>query len=199
MTLGNFSALWQNNIKRMLAFSSIAHAGYMLLGLVVFSNQGLIAILVYFFFYMFMNLGAFLVVMLIANKSGSENIEDYNGLGYTSPFLAASLTIFLVALTGLPPTAGFIGKLYIFIALVDAQMIAVAIIALLNTVISLYYYVRIMKHMYLSKAESNQLTIVPDKLTYVLVLALLVPVLVFGLYFIPVIDLAKNCITILGL
>lgn len=199
MTLGNFSALWQNNIKRMLAFSSIAHAGYMLLGVVVFSNQGLIAILIYFFFYMFMNLGAFLVVMLIANKSGSEEMEDYNGLGYTSPFLAASLTIFLVSLTGLPPTAGFIGKLYLFIALVDAKMIAVAIIALLNTVISLYYYVRIMKHMYLSKAESNQLTIVPDKLTYVLVLALLVPVLVFGLYFTPVIDLAKNCITILGL
>ncbi|MCX7880869.1 MAG: NADH-quinone oxidoreductase subunit N, partial [Ignavibacteria bacterium] len=85
MTLGNFSALWQNNLKRMLAYSSIAHAGYILLGLVVFSNQGLTAILIYFAFYLIMNLGAFYVVMLIANKTGSEEIDDYDGLGYTSP------------------------------------------------------------------------------------------------------------------
>ena len=110
--------------------SSIAHAGYLLLGLVVLSNQGLLAILIYFSVYLLMNLGAFLVVMLIANKTGSEDIHDYNGLGHTSPFLGISLAIFLVSLTGLPPTAGFIGKLYIFIALVDAKMIAVAVIAL---------------------------------------------------------------------
>ena len=103
MTLGNFSALTQSNLKRMLAYSSIAHAGYLLLGLAVLSDQGLLAVLIYFFVYMIMNLGAFFVINLIANKIGSENIHDYNGLGYTSPLLGVSLTIFLVSLTGLQP------------------------------------------------------------------------------------------------
>jgi NADH-quinone oxidoreductase subunit N len=97
MTLGNFAALWQKNIKRMLAYSSIAHAGYLLLGLAVLSNQGLLAILVYFAVYAFMNLGAFLVVMIIANKTGSEELDDYNGIGYSAPLLGVSLTIFMIS------------------------------------------------------------------------------------------------------
>lgn len=199
MTLGNFSALWQNNLKRMLAFSSIAHAGYLLLGLAVLSNQGLMAILIYFAVYLIMNLGAFLVVMLIANKTGSEEIDDYNGLGYSSPFLAVALSIFLVSLTGLPPTAGFIGKLYLFIALVDAKMITVAIIALLNTVVSLYYYARVLKHMYLVKTEFPAPEVVASKPNVVLVSALLIPILLFGIYFTPLVDFAKSCVVILGL
>ncbi|MCX7875588.1 MAG: NADH-quinone oxidoreductase subunit N [Melioribacteraceae bacterium] len=199
MTLGNFTALWQNNLKRLLAFSSIAHAGYLLLGIVVFSNGGLLAILIYFFVYLLMNYGAFLIVMLISNKTGSENIDDYDGLGYTSPLLAVSLVIFLVSLAGLPPTAGFIGKLYLFIALVDAKMIAVAIIALLNTVVSLYYYVRIVKHMYLNKPTEKTLTVKPNLFNTLLVLVLVIPVLVFGIYFQPLVDWAKNSLTILGL
>ncbi|MBU2494026.1 MAG: NADH-quinone oxidoreductase subunit N [Bacteroidetes bacterium] len=199
MTLGNFSALWQNNLKRMLAYSSIAHAGYLLLGLVVLSNQGVMAILIYFAFYLLMNLGAFYCVMLIANKIGSEDIHDYKGLGYSSPFLGISLTIFLVSLTGLPPTAGFIGKLYIFIALVDAQMIVVAVIALLNTVVSLYYYVRVFKNMYLVKPDSEPQTVTPSLLSKTVILALIIPVLVFGLYFTPIVELARNSISFLGL
>jgi len=199
MTLGNFSALWQNNLKRMLAYSSIAHAGYMLLGLVVLSNQGLIAILIYFMIYLLMNLGAFLVVMLIANKINSEEIDDYNGLGFTSPLLSVSLAIFLISLTGLPPTAGFIGKLYLFIALVDAKMIAVAIIALLNSVVSLYYYVRVLKHMYLVKATASTPSIIPSTSNAILLLVLVVPVLIFGVYFQPLVEFAKDCIVILGM
>jgi NADH-quinone oxidoreductase subunit N len=199
MTLGNFSALWQNNLKRMLAYSSIAHAGYMLLGLVVLSNQGLIAILIYFIIYLFMNLGAFLIVMLIANKINSEEIDDYNGLGYTSPLLSVSLAIFLLSLTGLPPTAGFIGKLYLFIALVDAKMITLAIIALLNSVVSLYYYIRVLKHMYLVKATETTPSVIPSTNNAILVIVLVVPVLIFGIYFQPIIDFAKNCIVILGM
>jgi NADH-quinone oxidoreductase subunit N len=199
MTLGNFSALWQNNLKRMLAYSSIAHAGYILLGLAVLSNQGLIAILIYFFVYMLMNLGAFLVVMLIANKTGSEDIDDYNGLGHTAPFLGVALAIFLISLTGLPPTAGFIAKLYLFIALVNAKMITVAIIALLNTVVSLYYYIRVLKHMYLTRPEESTPVIGVSAPNMVLVLVLLVPILVFGVYFTPIVDFAKTYITILGL
>lgn len=199
MTLGNFTALWQNNLKRLLAFSSIAHAGYLLLGIVVFSNGGILAILIYFFVYLLMNYGAFLIVMLVSNKSGLENIDDYDGLGYTSPLLAVSFVIFLVSLAGLPPTAGFIGKLYLFIALVDAKMIIVAIIALLNTVISLYYYVRIVKHMYLNKPTENTLIIKPNLGNTILTLVLVIPVLVFGIYFQPLVDWAKNSLNILGL
>ena len=199
MTLGNFSALWQNNLKRMLAYSSIAHAGYLLLGLVVFSNTGLMAILIYFAIYLFMNLGAFLIVMLIANKTGSEEIDDYNGLGYTAPFLGVTLAILLVSLTGLPPTAGFIGKLYIFIALVDAKMITVAVIALLNTVVSLYYYIRVLKHMYLTKATDTTPAIIPSFGNTILVLVFVAPILLFGIYFEPIVNLAKNCLVILGL
>ena len=199
MTLGNFSALWQNNLKRMLAYSSIAHAGYLLLGLVVFSNTGLMAILIYFAVYLMMNLGAFLVVMLIANKTGSEEIDDYNGLGLTSPFLGITLAIFLISLTGLPPTAGFIGKLYIFIALVDAKMIVVAIIALLNTVVSLYYYIRVLKHMYLTKATDETPVIKTSLGNTVLVLVFTVPVLFFGIYWEPIVNAAKNCLVILGM
>lgn len=198
MTLGNFSALWQNNLKRMLAYSSIAHAGYLLLGLVVLTNQGLLAILIYFIVYLLMNLGAFLVVMLIANKINSEDIDDYNGIGYTSPLLGVSLAIFLISLTGLPPTAGFIGKLYLFVALVDVKMITVAVIALLNSVVSLYYYVRVLKHMYLSKATDSTPSIIPTFGTRILVLVLVIPVLVFGIYFGPLVNLAKSCLVIIG-
>ncbi|MEW6701332.1 MAG: NADH-quinone oxidoreductase subunit N [Bacteroidota bacterium] len=199
MTLGNFSAIWQNNLKRMLAYSSIAHAGYILLGLVVFSNQGLIAILIYFSIYLIMNLGAFLIVMLIANKIGSEEIDDYNGLGYTSPFLGVSLAIFLVSLTGLPPTAGFIAKLYLFIALVDAKMIAVAVIALLNSVVSLYYYIRVLKHMFLTQAEKDTQAITTSLPNTILISVLVAIILVFGVYFEPLINFAKSCLVVLGM
>jgi NADH-quinone oxidoreductase subunit N len=198
MTLGNFAALWQNNMKRLLAYSSIAHAGYLLLGLAVLSNEGITAILIYFLVYAFMNLGAFLVVMLIANKINSEEIDDYDGLSSVAPFLSVSLAIFLVSLTGLPPTAGFIGKLYIFIALVDAKMIVVAVIALLNTVVSLYYYIRVLKHMFLNPSKKE----VPSlKISYpaiVFVLAFVAPVLIFGVYFSPLVALAKSSIALLG-
>jgi NADH-quinone oxidoreductase subunit N len=198
MTLGNFSALWQNNMKRMLAYSSIAHAGYLLLGIAVLSNQGMLAILIYFAVYLLMNMGAFLVVMLIANKIGSENIDDYDGLGHTSPFLGVALAIFLVSLTGLPPTAGFVGKLYLFIALVDAKMIAVAVIALLNSVVSLYYYIRVLKHMFLTKPEKETQIVTTTLPNTILVSFLVTAILVFGVYFSPIVDAAKNCLVLLG-
>jgi NADH-quinone oxidoreductase subunit N len=199
MTLGNFSALWQTNLKRMLAYSSIAHAGYIMLGLVVLSNQGLLAILVYFPIYALMNIGAFYIVMLIANKTGSEELEDYNGLGLTTPFLGVSLAIFLISLTGLPPTAGFIGKLYIFIALLDAKMIIVAVIALLNTVVSLYYYVRVLRHMFLTEKTSGTPTIPYSYGNIIFILILLIPILVLGIYFTPLVEFSKNCLTLLGI
>ena len=198
MTLGNFAALWQNNLKRMLAYSSIAHAGYLLLGLAVLSNQGIIAILIYFAVYAFMNLGAFFIVMLIANKIGSEDMDDYDGLGFTSPLIGVSLTIFMVSLAGLPPTAGFIGKLYIFFALVDANMIVVALIALANSVVSLYYYLRVIKHMYLTRPNSQTVAVVPNKANTVLLMVLLLPIVILGLYFSPLVELAKTSVALFG-
>ena len=198
MTLGNFAALWQDNLKRMLAYSSIAHAGYILLGLAVMSNAGLNAIMVYFIVYAFMNLGAFFVVMVIANKIGSEEIDDYKGLGRRMPYLGIIFAIFLISLVGLPPTAGFIAKVMLFIALIDANMVIVAVIALLNTVVSLYYYIRVLKNMYLVQVEEDK-PVIPIKLANGLVLFLLAaPILIFGVYFSPIIDFAKNSITILG-
>ncbi len=199
MTLGNLSALWQDNLKRMLAYSSIAHAGYMLLGLAVLSNQGLTALLIYLFIYLFMNLGAFLVVMLIANEINSEDIEDYKGLGYSLPYLSAFLSIFLISLVGLPPTAGFIAKLYLFIALFDSKMIIVAIIALLNTVLSLYYYIRVLKNLYLAKPKENLFKIKHLSISYPLVFVLSIPIILFGVYFAPIIELAKYSLKILGI
>ena len=145
-----------------------------------------------------MNIGAFYIVMLIANKTGSEELEDYSGLGYTSPFLAVSLSIFFISLTGLPPTAGYIGKLYLFVALLDAKMIIVAVIALLNTVVSLYYYVRVLKHMFLTAKTENTPVIPFSTWNAVLIIVLLLPVLVFGIYFTPLVELTKSCLIFLG-
>lgn len=198
MTLGNFAALWQDNLKRMLAYSSIAHAGYLLLGMAVLSNQGMIAIIIYFAVYAFMNLGAFFVVMLIANKIGSENIDDYKGLGYSQPFLGVSLAIFLVSLTGLPPTAGFVGKLYLFIALVDAKMIALAVVALLNSVVSLYYYISVLKNLFLTRPENGTFEFKVSFSNGLVMMLLAAPIIILGLYFTPLIDLAKSSMQILG-
>src|SRR5919198_1186904 len=150
MTLGNFAALGQQNMKRLLAYSSIARAGYALLGFVVFAELGVEALLFYLAVYYLMNLGAFWVVMLIANATGREDLEGYRGLawrGGAAPALA--LGVFVFSLAGLPPLAGFIGKFNIFAAGVEARLYALVVIGLLNSVISLYYYARVVKTMFL--------------------------------------------------
>ena len=160
MTLGNLAALWQDNLKRMLAYSSIAHAGYMLMGTVVlrggqYSGAGLIAY--YLLAYLAMNLGAFAVVILMENRLGSVDISAYTGLGRRAPFLAVALTIFLFSLIGIPPTAGFGGKYLLFQGVLEAgkngggwPYYFLAVAAVVNTAISVYYYARIIKNMYLT-------------------------------------------------
>jgi NADH-quinone oxidoreductase subunit N len=135
--------------------------------------------------------------MLIANKINSEKIDDYKGIGYSLPLLGTALGIFLVSLTGLPPTAGFIGKLYLFIALVDANLITVAIIALLNTVVSLYYYIRVLRAMFLVRSD-KQTEVNLSVLNYVVLILLIAPVLILGVYFGPLINFAKASVQILG-
>ncbi len=150
MTLGNLAALSQQNMKRLLAYSSIAHAGYALLGFVVFADAGVQAVLLYLAIYYVMNLGAFWIVMLIANATGREDMDGYRGLAWRGGAVpAVVLAVFLFSLAGLPPFAGFVGKFYIFAAGVQAKLYALVLIGLVNSVISLYYYARIVKMMFL--------------------------------------------------
>jgi NADH-quinone oxidoreductase subunit N len=199
MTVGNLIAIWQSNLKRLLAYSSIAHAGYMLMGVVVLNNEGLSAILLYFVVYLFMNLGAFYVVMLIANKTGSEDMEEYKGLGARAPFMSVALAIFLISLTGIPPTGGFIGKLYLFAALINHGWIWLAVVGAINSVISLYYYVRVLRNMYLRGDEKPAGGLLQfSKLQTATALVLLVPTLVLGVYFTPLARLAQASVRIFG-
>jgi NADH-quinone oxidoreductase subunit N len=145
-----------------------------------------------------MNLGAFYVVMLIANRTGSEDIEEYRGLGSRAPFLTVALTIFLVSLTGLPPTAGFIGKLYLFAALLDSGWVWLAVVAGANTVISLYYYLRIVRNMFLRTPDQAGAVIEFSRAQVVLTLVLLVPTLLLGLYFSPLVEMAQASVKIFG-
>ncbi len=191
MSLGNLVALWQSNIKRMLAYSSIAHAGYLLMAVAMLDDTGGAAVLIYFFVYALMNLGAFFVVQLVADQTGSEEIEVYSGLGYRNPVIGIVLTIFLISLTGLPPTAGFIGKLYVFTSVVNAGYIWLAVIGVINSVISLYYYVRIIRNMYLRDIESQKTAINVSTQALILLLLLAIPTLVLGVYFSPLIDWAN--------
>jgi NADH-quinone oxidoreductase subunit N len=191
MTLGNLVAIWQNNLKRMLAYSSIAHAGYMLMGVVVLSNQGIMAVLIYFVVYLFMNLGAFYTVMIIANKIGSEDIDAYKGLGFRAPFVSAAMTIFLLSLAGIPPTAGFVGKLYLFSAVIGARWFWLAIVGALNSVVSLYYYARVMRNMYLRPADVGAEPIVFSNSQIILLLYLVIPTLLLGIYFTPLVKAAQ--------
>lgn len=192
MTLGNLTALWQKNLKRLLAYSSIAHAGYLILGLAVLSNAGMSAVMLYFFAYLLMNLGAFYVIMLVSNDNYKENIDDINGLGFSSPLLAVPLSIFLVSLAGIPPTFGFIAKLNLFAAVIDANLITAVIIALLNTVVSVYYYSRLLKHMYFSKSEDTVAPIKVQKMDLTVVFLLAGFVVFFGVFFNDIIEFVKN-------
>jgi NADH-quinone oxidoreductase subunit N len=155
MTLGNIAALRQDNMKRMLAYSSIAHAGYIFMGAVVLTSQGLQAILIYLITYLFMNLGAFLVVIEIYNRTGSFDLKDYSGLYRRSPFLTIAMTIFLLSLMGIPPFAGFFGKLYVFGAAVNRNLAWFAVVGALNSVIAVYYYARVIKTMIIDGSEDT--------------------------------------------
>ncbi len=199
MTLGNLVAVWQNNLKRLLAYSSIAHAGYMLMGVVILSDKGLAAVLIYFIVYLFMNLGAFLVVMMVANKTGSEDIDSYKGLGHRSPLVGVAMVIFFISLTGLPPTAGFIGKLYLFAALLDAKWIWLAVVGAINSVISLYYYVRVLRNMFLRDPEGNTEPLAFPKSQLALLIVLMIPTILFGLYFAPIVDFANASLLMFGI
>ncbi len=156
MTVGNVVAIAQSNIKRMLAYSSIAHAGYILVALVAGGRLGGASVLFYLLAYSFMNLGAFAVIVALARTDGERvTIDDYAGLGLAHPVLGAAMALFMFSLVGIPPTGGFMGKLYIFGAAIQANYIGLAVIGVLNSVVSAFYYLRVTVVMYMSPAGAE--------------------------------------------
>jgi len=154
MTIGNLFAIRQQNMKRFLAFSSISQAGYIFLGLIGGNQLGMASVIYYILVYIFSNLGVFGVVIAISNKTGKENMNDYNGLYHTNPKLSLIMTLALFSLAGIPPVAGFFGKFFLFTAAAEKGFYFLVLIAVLNTIISLYYYLLVVKAMFINKSET---------------------------------------------
>src|SRR3954451_23383670 len=174
MTIGNFAALQQSNIKRMLAYSSIAHAGYVLVALTARSEIGTAAAMFYLVAYAFMNIGAFAAVGVLTGKGERlQSIDDFKGLGAKQPLTAAMLTIFLLSLIGVPLTGGFFGKFYIFKAALESHLVWLTILGLLNSAVAAYYYLRILVMMYMH--EPSEATNKVEPLSLGLRLALILP------------------------
>jgi NADH-quinone oxidoreductase subunit N len=191
MTFGNIAALRQDNMKRMLAYSSIAHAGYIFMGAVVLTSQGLQSVLVYLITYLFMNLGAFLVVIEIFNRTGSFDLKDYRGLYRRSPFLTIAMAIFMLSLMGIPPFAGFFGKLYVFGAAVNRNLAWFAVLGALNSVVAVYYYARVIKTMIIEGSEDTSRFSIPWT-AHVLVWIMLLPTVGLVFFWSRIQELAVN-------
>ncbi len=199
MTVGNLGALRQTNIKRMLAYSSIAHAGYMLIGVVAFRTESLSVgpLLYYVLAYIFMNLGAFGIAIVVGQATGTDEIPQWAGLARRAPVLAAMMTVFLLSLTGIPPFAGFVGKLYIFMAAIgDARLWWLAIVAIANSVVSLYYYANVVRHMYFGPAGEKGAVLQPLAVG-VGILACCVMTLLLGLWPAPFMRIISASIDIM--
>ena len=198
MTWGNLAAVKQTNVKRLLAYSSVAHVGYLLMAFLMLTDQGLQAILFYLLVYTLMNLGAFLFVVTVNNSLKSEDLADYAGLGFRAPWAAAAMVVFLFALTGLPPTAGFIGKFYIFAEVMRREWYWLAIVGVLNSVVSLYYYMKIARAMYFDKAPDDAPAVRVPALHLVCLALLALPTLLLGVRWDWAKDLADRAVTIIA-
>jgi NADH-quinone oxidoreductase subunit N len=191
MTVGNVVAIWQTSMKRMLAYSSIAHVGYMLMGFVVLNNEGIESILLYILIYMAMNLGAFLVVVALSSQMDSDDLRQYRGLMARSPIAASVLTIFMLSLTGIPGFGGFIGKFYLFKAAVHAQLYWLVVVAVLNSVVSFVYYGGVVKRMILEDGPTTEAVVLP-RLSSLLLAILAITVVIMGVYWIPFAEFSQS-------
>lgn len=195
MTVGNFSALLQKDLKRMLAYSSIAHAGYMLMGLSAGSITGFSSILFYLFVYFLMNVGAFIIVLGAEEKAGDSSLESVKGLGWHDPLSSISFAVFLLSLTGIPPFGGFAGKLLLFGSTIEEKIYWLAILGILNSVISLGYYGIILKKMFLEEGEKK---FVIQRVFSVTAFILGLATLLAGIFFQPFIKFAESGVRYLG-
>jgi len=181
MIVGNIIALLQTNIKRMLAYSSIAQIGYILLGVVAATSRGLASVSFYIFVYLFANMGAFIVAIAFSHTTGSDEIKDYAGLSRRSPALAAMMAVFMLSLVGIPPLAGFTGKYFLFSVAIEQGWIWLVVIAVLTSVISLYYYVGVVRQMYFQTSSVEKPIAMSVSLKVALIISV-IGVLLFGVY-----------------
>jgi len=157
MLVGNTAAIFQNDVKRMLAYSGVAHAGYLLIGIVANSQDGVASILFYLGVYLFMNIGAFAIVYMLEGEGEQANsINRFKGLARRKPYLAAAMSLFMLSLAGFPPTAGFFGKLYLFVAAIKQGYVLMAILAVVASMIAVYFYLRVIAMMYFQEGESEE-------------------------------------------
>ena len=191
MTVGNVVALWQTSMKRMLAYSSIAHVGYMMMGFVLLNNDGIQSILFYVLIYLVMNLGAFAVVIAVSGQMKSDDLSEYRGLMLRSPFAASVFTVFLLSLTGIPALGGFIGKLYLFMAAWNAKFYWLVILAAINSVISFAYYGGVVKRMILEEGTVKEKFNLP-RLSTVLLSVLAILTFLMGLYWSPFAEFSQQ-------
>jgi NADH-quinone oxidoreductase subunit N len=198
MTFGNLAAIPQNDIKRLLAYSSIAHAGYLLIGVACATPAGYQAVYFYFIAYLLMNIGAFAVVQLVeTSPNGTQTLASFVGLGRrgaAGTTAAIAMTIFLLSLTGIPPLIGFVGKFYIFAAALDARLYWLAIAGIVNSVISLYYYMRIVRAMFFEETTDHSALVIGSRALYAAVIALALLVLALGLAWQPLSRIVSNII-----
>jgi len=201
MVFGNIVAVSQRNVKRMLAYSSIAHTGYMLAGLAAYraqegfgtgdANQGVSSVLYYLLAYTFMNIGAFAIVVWIQHRGRGMELEDFNGLASVHPLPAAAMTVFMISLMGIPPTIGFYGKYYVIVALIDTDLLWLALAIVLMSAVSAFFYLRVVATMYFSEGQASR-TQVQTPLLNVGIAVMVVAVFALGLFSTPIIDLADT-------
>ena len=181
MIIGNVIALLQTNIKRMLAYSSIAQIGYILLGVVAATSRGVSSVAFYTFVYLFANMGAFITAIAFSHTTGSDEIKDYAGLSRRSPAFAAMMAVFMLSLVGIPPLAGFVGKYYLFSAAIEQGYIWLVVVAILTSVISLYYYLGVVRQMYFQTSTEENPIATGAALKTALIICV-IGVLLFGIY-----------------
>lgn len=199
MTVGNVLALMQSNIKRMLAYSSIAHGGYLLVGMVSAGPDGGSAVLFYLITYAFMTLGAFAVVVAVG-RAGEPNemLDDYAGIAFRNPFLGVAMTVFMLSLAGIPPLGGFIGKFYLFSAAVQSGYVGLAVIGVLNSVLSVYYYVGVLVRMYMTEGPTEVTPTSQRPYLFASLLAALAGTILVGLFPSPLLEMARASFASLG-
>lgn len=194
MIIGNLSAIGQTNVKRIFAYSSIAHVGYMLMGLVTLQNYGVAAVMFYLISYCIMNIGAFWIVSIVSDWKEDEDLAAFSGAGWKNPFLGTCMAVFLFSLTGIPLFSGFIGKFLLFGAIIKSEtFLWLAVVGVLNSVVALYYYVKILKAMWLEKPEGTERIAIPFYQSFGLFM-LAVPTVVLGVYFTPVIRFVERAL-----
>lgn len=195
MTVGNIIAIAQKSLKRMLAYSSIAHAGYILIGFIAGNEIGLAAILFYLVAYVFMNIAAFSMIILLCREGQrGDQISDFTGISKNHPYIGFAFIIIFMSLAGIPPTAGFVGKLYIFAAAIETNFVWLAIIGLLNSIFAIYYYFRVVMGIYMKEPE-GEIKLAPSSPMLKLAIAVMViAIIAIGVYPGPFIDAAKASI-----